>query len=109
MAILFDSVMSFWGSTANDAVFNAWITDITTEGNRGAVVGVTEILKWIALLVTYAGAGFLVAALGYTGFFVAIGVLVTVMGVIGGLVAREPAGIEPPREGYWKRIADTFQ
>ncbi|MCX7030886.1 MAG: MFS transporter [Spirochaetes bacterium] len=109
MAILFDSVMSFWGSTANDAAFNAWITDITTDGNRGAVVGVTEILKWIALLVTYAGAGFLVAALGYTGFFVAIGALVTVIGVIGAFVAREPPAVEPPREGYWKRIAGTFQ
>ena len=109
MAILFDSVMSFWGSTANDAAFNAWITDITTEKNRGAVVGVTEILKWIALLVTYAGAGFLVTTLGYTGFFVAIGAFVLVMGVIGGLVAREPVVVEPPREGYWRRIADTFQ
>jgi MFS family permease len=109
MAILFDSVMSFWGSTANDAAFNAWITDITTAGNRGAVVGVTEILKWIALLVTYAGAGYFVATLGYTGFFVAIGALVVVMGAIGGFIAREPAGIEPPREGYWKRIAGTFQ
>lgn len=109
MAILFDSVMSFWGSTANDAAFNAWITDITTEGNRGAVVGVTEILKWIALLVTYAGAGFFVAALGYTGFFVAIGAIVIVMGAIGGFTAREPAFAEPPRESYWRRIADTFQ
>jgi MFS family permease len=109
MAILFDSVMSFWGSTANDAAFNAWITDITTEKNRGAVVGVTEILKWIALLVTYAGAGFLVTSLGYTGFFVAIGALVLVMGLIGGLLAREPVVVEPPREGYWRRIADTFQ
>ncbi len=109
MAILFDSVMSFWGSTANDAAFNAWITDITTEKNRGTVVGVTEILKWIALLVTYAGAGFLVTSLGYTGFFVAIGALVLVMGLIGGLVAREPVVSEPPREGYWRRIADTFQ
>jgi uncharacterized membrane protein (DUF485 family) len=109
MAILFDSVMSFWGSTSNDAAFNAWITDITTERNRGAVVGVTEILKWIALLVTYAGAGFLVAALGYTGFFVAIGALVIVLGAVGGLIAREPAGIAPPSEGFWKRIADTFQ
>jgi Na+/melibiose symporter-like transporter len=109
MAILFDSVMSSWGSTANDAAFNAWITDITTERNRGAVVGVTEILKWIALLVTCAGSGFLVATLGYTGFFVAIGALVVVRGVLGGFTAREPAAAEPPREGYWRRIADTFQ
>jgi MFS family permease len=109
MAILFDSIMSFWGSTANDAAFNAWITDITTSGNRGTVVGVTEILKWVALLVTYAGAGFLVVALGYTGFFLAVGAIVVVMGLAGGFTAREPALAEPPRERYWQRIGDTFQ
>ena len=80
MAILFDSVMSFWGSTANDAAFNAWITDITTPSNRGAVMGISEVLKWTALLLTYGGAGFLVAGIGYTGFFVAVGAIAVLLG-----------------------------
>jgi len=79
MAILFDSVMSFWGSTANDAAFNAWITDITSTANRGAVMGISEVLKWTALLLTYGGAGFLVARIGYTGFFVAVGAIAVLM------------------------------
>ena len=109
MAILFDSVMSFWGSTANDAAFNAWITDITTTANRGTVMGISEVLKWTALLLTYGGAGYLVAGIGYTGFFVAVGAIAVLMGIPGALIAREPPGIEPPREGYWRRIAGTFQ
>jgi MFS family permease len=109
MAILFDSIMSFWGSTANDAAFNAWMTDITTPANRGVVMGVSEILKWVALLVTYGGAGFLVAGVGYTGFFLGVGAIAVVMGIPGALVAREPAAAEPPRERYWQRIASTFR
>jgi MFS family permease len=109
LAILFDSIMSFFGSTANDAAFNAFITDITTNENRGKVVGIAEILRWVALLVTYGGAGFLVVYLGYFGFFVAIGLIVIVMGVIGGLILKEPVAIEPPTLGYWQRIANTFQ
>ena len=109
MAILFDSIMSFWGSTANDAAFNAWMTDITTPANRGTVMGVSEILKWTALLLTYGGAGFLVAGIGYTGFFVAVGAIAILLGLPGALMAREPAAIEPSREGYWRRIAGTFR
>jgi MFS family permease len=109
MAILFDSIMSFWGSTANDAAFNAWMTDITTPANRGTVMGVSEILKWTALLLTYGGAGFLVAGIGYTGFFLAVGAIAILLGVPGALVAREPAAMQASREGYWRRIAGTFR
>jgi MFS family permease len=109
MAILFDSIMSFWGSTANDAAFNAWMTDITTPANRGTVMGVSEILKWTALLLTYGGAGFLVAGIGYTGFFLAVGAIAILLGVPGALVAREPAVMPASREGYWRRIAGTFR
>jgi MFS family permease len=109
MAILFDCVMTFFGSTSNDSSFNAWITDITTTGNRGRFVGVLEILKWVALLVTYGGAGFIVTAFGYTGFFFGIGGAVLAMGVVGGLLVREPPLPKPPRVGYWRQIRSTFQ
>ncbi len=42
MAILFDCVMTFFGSTANDAALNAYITDVTTNENRGRVMGVVR-------------------------------------------------------------------
>jgi MFS family permease len=109
MAILFDCVMTFFGSTSNDASFNAWITDITTPGNRGRSLGVLEILKWVALLITYGGAGFAVTAFGYESFFFIIGGAVLVMGVVGGLLVKEPPLPRKPRIGYWRQIADTFQ
>lgn len=35
MIVVLDCVMTFFGSTANDAAFNAWLTDATDETNRG--------------------------------------------------------------------------
>ncbi|MHA1491016.1 MAG: MFS transporter, partial [Promethearchaeota archaeon] len=35
IAIIFDSIMTFFGATANDAALNAYVTDITTLENRG--------------------------------------------------------------------------
>ena len=34
LAILLDCVMTFFGSSANDAAYNAWLTDSTDETNR---------------------------------------------------------------------------
>ena len=39
MVVVADAVMTFFGSTANDASFSAWTTDITDTTNRGRVEG----------------------------------------------------------------------
>jgi MFS family permease len=110
MAILFDSLMSFCGSTANDATFNAWVTDITTTENRGRTLGILEILKWVALLITYGGAGLAVTAFGYFTFFYLIGGLVIAMGIVGGILAKEPPiPEEAPKEGFFKQISGNFR
>ena len=38
LVIIMDCIMTFFGSTANDACFNAWLTDVTEEGDRGKVM-----------------------------------------------------------------------
>jgi MFS family permease len=108
MAILFDCVMTFFGSTANDATLNAYVTDITSTFNRGRVVGVMEILTWVALLIVYGGAGPIIDAWGYYAFFYLIGGIVLVMGLIGGVLIKEPPLPEKPTTSYWRQIADTF-
>ena len=37
MIVIMDCVMTFFGSTANDAAFNAFVTDNTNENNRSKV------------------------------------------------------------------------
>ena len=42
LTITFDCIMTFFGSLANDSAFNAWMTDITDDTNRGKVEGVNS-------------------------------------------------------------------
>jgi MFS family permease len=110
MAILFDCIMTFFGSSSNDSVFNAYIADITTVENRGKVVGVLEILTWVALLFVYGGAEIVIKALGYYAFFYILGGLVFVLSLVANLLLKEPPlPKEAPKGSYWSQIADTFR
>ncbi len=110
MAITFDCIMTFFGSSANDSVFHAYVADITTTQNRGKVMGVLEILTWVALLIVYGGAGIIIDALGYYAFFYLIGGLVFVLGLVASLLLQEPkVVIEKPKGSYWSQIIDTFR
>ena len=109
MAILFDCVMTFFGSTANDASLNAYITDVTTDENRGRVMGVVEILTWVAILIVYGGAGMIIAKLGYFSFFYIIGGSVFVLGLIGSFFIHEEPLTGKPTNSYWGQIANSFR
>ncbi len=109
VAILFDCVMTFFGSSANDSVFHAYVADITNETNRGKVMGILEILTWVALLIVYGGAGFLISAFGYYTFFYLIGGLVLVLGTVAGFLVSEKKTREPIKISYWQQLVSTFQ
>ena len=51
LVVIGDCVMTLFGSTANDAAFNAWLTDNTKPSFRGTVEGVVSILPLIAMLI----------------------------------------------------------
>lgn len=53
MVILIDCVMTFFGSTANDASFNSFITRNINEKNKGKVEGVLSVLPLVAMLVIF--------------------------------------------------------
>ena len=109
IAILFDCIMTFFGSTANDASLNAYVTDVTSTENRGRVIGVMEILTWVAILIVYGASGLIIDAWGYFAFFYLIGGLVFVLGLIGGLLVHEQPDPTVPSRSYWSQIADTFK
>ncbi|HTX90645.1 MAG TPA: MFS transporter [Anaerolineales bacterium] len=108
MAILFDCIMTFFGSTANDASLNAYITDVTSTENRGRVMSVVELLTWVAILVVYGGSGPIIDKLGYFVFFYAIGGLVLVLGLVGSFFIHEEPIAEKPQGTYWGQLADSF-
>jgi MFS family permease len=110
MAILFDCIMTFFGSGANDAVFHAYVADITTVNNRGKVMGVIEILTWVSLLIVYGGAGLVIDAFGYFPFFYLVGGLVFVLGLVASLLLEEPQKpAAPPQESFFASIRNTFK
>lgn len=109
MAILFDSLMTFFGSTANDAALNAYVTDVTTQHNRGRVVGVLQLLTWVAILIVYGGAGPIIQALDYYAFFYLIGGLVFILGLVGGGLVQDEAPDSPPQGTYFNQIAESFR
>lgn len=83
LVIALDCVMTVFGSTANDAAFNAWVTDNTREEFRGQVEGVVSILPLIAMLIVAGGFGILVSFIGYQGLFIGLGAVIAVCGVVG--------------------------
>ena len=78
-----DCVMTFFGSTANDAAFNAWVTDNTREAFRGKVEGVLAVLPLVAMLIVAGGFGILVELVGYQTLFLGLGLVVSVCGILG--------------------------
>ena len=57
IVVAMDCVMTFFGSTANDAAFNAWVTDNTSPANRGKTESVLSALPLIGMLVVAGGFG----------------------------------------------------
>ena len=53
MVVVMDCVMTFFGSTANDAAFNAYVTDVTDDSNRGRAESVLAILPLVSMLVIF--------------------------------------------------------
>lgn len=89
LTIVFDCIMTFFGSLANDSCFNAWVTDVTTEKNRGKVEGVNSAMPLLAMLAVFGGAMFLMivrpdgtVTYDYPLFFVIIGCAVIALGVL---------------------------
>ncbi len=110
MVVVADSLMTFFGSTANDAAFNAWTADIARSDQRGRVEGVLNLSVFLAQIVSMAAAGILIDNVGYFTFFYVLGGIVMVVGMIGGLLLQD---VKPPEAGaerpsFWAEFAQLF-
>lgn len=113
MVILADAIMTFFGSTANDASFNAWTTDITDTTNRGRVEGLIQMSIFLSFIITTALAGMVIEQFGYFVFFYGLGGLVALTGLIGGLLLKD-APVSPQEQNqerlpYWREVLNTFR
>ena len=103
-----DCVMTLFGSTANDACFNAWVTDNTKPSFRGTVEGVLAILPLIAMLIVAGGFGILVGLLGgYSTVFLILGIVISLCGIVGIFVIKDSDELE--KNGTLKDIFYGFR
>ena len=110
LTIILDCLMTFFGSTANDAAFNAWLTDSTDASNRGAAEGINAMMPLVSILVVFGGFMFfdLEQAASWSVIFAIIGVLVTVVGILGFFIIKEPP-VTPVNEPYIQGILYGFR
>ena len=110
LVIIMDCVMTFFGSSANDAAFNAWLTDSTDETNRGAAEGINAMMPLMAILVVFGGAMLLDPASEsyWTIFFGVVGSAVLLIGIFGFFLIDEPKVERAGNEHYFQNIFYGF-
>lgn len=110
LVIILDCVMTFFGSSANDAAFNAWVTDSTDHTNRGSVEGINSMMPLVAILVVFGSFMFfdLEKSESWTTIFIIIGGIVFLVGILGLFLIKDP-DIRPSETGYLNNILYGFK
>ena len=110
LTIIFDCLMTFFGSSANDAAFNAWLTDSTDSTNRGAAEGINSMMPLVSILVVFGG--FMAFDLNlqesWTTIFIIIGAVVLAIGVLAIFLVKD-APIEKSNENYISNVVYGFR
>ncbi len=111
LVIIFDCIMTFFGSTANDACFNAWLTDSTDDSNRGKAEGVNAMMPLLAILVVFGGTMWADTsnASHWTILFLIIGGVVLLCGILGLVLIEEPKGLLKQAAGYRETLLYGFR
>lgn len=104
MVIVLDCVMTFFGSTANDAAFNAYVTDVTDRSNRGRVESVLAILPLISMLVIFGLFDGLTQQGRWREFFAIFGIAVTAVGVLSVFFIKDDIALRPRRDSYFRNL-----
>ncbi|MET8307180.1 MFS transporter [Micromonospora sp. NPDC005173] len=87
--IALDCLMSFLGSGANDAGFQAWVTDVTRPANRGRVESVLAVMPLLAMLAVFGGFDGLTRAGQWRTFFLIVGGIIAMVGVLAWFLVRD--------------------
>ena len=111
LTIIMDCIMTFFGSSANDDCFKAWLTDSTDDTNRGAVEGINSMMPLLAILAVFGGfMGFDLTKLeSWTAIFIIIGSAVILLGIAGFWLICEPKLDTRGNESYFKNLFYGFR
>lgn len=111
LVIIMDCIMTFFGSTANDACFNAWLTDVTEEGDRGKVEGINAMMPLVSILVVFGGfmSFDLNLSESWVTIFNIIGIVVIAIGISGFFLIQEPEVKTEDNQSYFGNIFYGFR
>ena len=111
VTIIMDCVMTFFGSSANDACFNAWLTDVSDDTNRGSIEGVNAMMPLVAILVVFGGfMGFdLNLSESWVTIFNIIGIAVIAIGVAGFFLIEDVPVKTEDNQNYFGNIFYGFR
>ena len=110
LLVIFDCIMTFAGSTANDAAFNAWVADVTDVTNRGKVNTILSVMPVLATVVTLVIAMFTYEKGNYTIFFIILGVIPMVTGLLSAFMLKDaPDIVKNPNPNYLKETFYGFR
>ena len=111
MVIVMDCVMTFFGSTANDAAYNAWLTDRGDETNRGRIEGMNSMMPLVSILVVFGS--FLSFDLdrmaSWRAIYYIIGAATVLIGVLGFFLIEDAPGLKPDRAPLGQTLAYSFR
>ena len=113
VVVVMDMIMTFMGSTSNDSAFQAWVTDVTTPETTPKVETAFTFVGFIAMaVIMVVGSMAQGGAIPYSAFFIGLGIVVTIAGIIALFVVDNPKKLEDakkdantPKTSYW---ADLF-
>jgi len=111
LTIIMDCVMTFFGSSANDACFNAWLTDISDDTNRGHIEGINAMMPLVSILVVFGGfmSFDLNLAESWVTIFNIIGVVVIGIGISGFWLIDDVAVQTEGNQNYFANIFYGFR
>ena len=89
IVVVLDCVMTFLGSSSNDAGFNAYVTDTTSAENRGRAESVLSILPLVSMLIIFGIFDPLTRDGQWQLFFTIFGVAVSASGILAIFLVKE--------------------
>ena len=111
LTIVMDCVMTYFGSTANDAAYNAWLTDRGDSTNRGKIEGVNSMMPLVAVLVVFGG--FMSFNLdehsAWVTIYYVIGIATTLIGVLGWFIIEDDPDLKKTEESLGETLAYSFR
>ena len=111
LTIVMDCVMTFFGSTANDAAYNAWLTDRGDSTNRGRIEGMNSMMPLVSVLVVFGSfMGFDLDKQGsWVTIYYIIGGATFLIGLAGLFLIEDAKGLRKSEDSMIQTILYSFR